>query len=1029
MRHWSDGITPQRQRKFVIGKQTFDWRSVLRQLATPRAWISPRRKRFWLLVAVLVYTLAGFFLVPWIAQRQIVAAIEKNLGRPAQLEQVRFNPYALSAEVRGLRVTESDGAPLFGFERFYANLQLSSIIHWAWTFRELRLEGASGELIRGADGETNFGRMIAGLARTPEPETAEPDAQTGGVVRVLVESLSLVDFNAAIRDETRSPAFATRIGPVSLNARNLSTVPERSGSHQLVIETEDGGRLAWGGRLQLNPLKSSGYIAASGAYLSMLGRYLQDAVNFTAGESWTTLNLNYRVTAQAGGGIAADVDQFELILRDMAVRQRGVDAPLLQLPQLRLTGGHFEWPAKVVNAEGLSLKGLDLRISRDAQGVLNLTQLLKPPGASQSSALSAPAADAGQPGKSPDAGAPLADWTLQLGAAVIEDGTVRFSDQQPKTPASVTVSDIALTARDLSNASGARFPLSLNLTLASGGGVQANGTFSVLPKPTLDTTVKGNDLALAVIQPYASEFARVRIDGGRLGFETRVAMPSLDALAVEGSLALDDLDVRDAVQGAPLLGWQQLAVDHYAYGMADNAVDVSEVSLKAPYARVQVNADQTTNVQQLLVPRADTAKPAASKPGQSTASTAITIGKISMSQGTADFADRSLPLPFATHITRLDGEVSTLSTASRQPAKLRLNGQVDQYGVARIQGRLTPFDPTVDTDIRLLFRNIEFPDLSPYTVKFAGRRIDSGRLEVSLQYRIERGALKGDNSVVISDLQLGDKLDQPDAMNLPLGLAIALLKDADGKIQVDLPVSGNLDDPQFEIGGVIRKAIVQLITGVATSPFRFLGSLVGMDTEQFDRIAFEPGQSEVPPPAREQLGKLAEALQQRPKLALEIPGVFAAPADRAALQTQRVDARIETGIEALRTAKAGDKSRTALQRKVVEALFEARFPDESLKELQVGFRRPPPDDPQGKPQLDESAYIAGLQAQLEQAENISDADLQALAAARAEAVAAALTEGGVIPAERIQIASTQEATLDQRGWVVLKLGVVAAPKP
>ncbi|TJY62960.1 DUF748 domain-containing protein [Sinimarinibacterium sp. CAU 1509] len=1015
----------------MIGKQTFDWRAALQQLADPRAWVSPRHKRFWLLVAVLAYTLAGFFLVPWIAQRQIVAAIEKNLGRPAQVEQVRFNPYALSAEVRGLRVSEPDGAPLFGFDRFYVDFQLSSLFHWAWTFREIRLEGASSDLIRYADGDTNIGRMIAAIPAAPATDEPAPEPEPeadGRRVRLVIQSLAMVDFNADIRDDSRTPAFATHVGPVSLEAHNLSTLPEQTGTHQIVIDTEDGGRLAWGGSLQLSPLQSSGHIAASGAYVTVLSRYLQDAVNFTAGESKTTLNLDYQVGSHADGGIAVSVDQLELVLQDLALRANGDDTPFLQLPQLRLAGGHFEWPGKVVRAESLTLSGLDLRASRNAQGTLSLAQLVKAKAPAESKQDTAAVAAVSSVTESEPA-APMADWTLQLGSASLQEGRLRFVDKVPKTPASVTVSKIALTAKSLSNAAGAKFPLSLGLTLDSGGSVKADGTFSVLPQPTLDASIKGSDLAVAVIQPYASEFARVRIDGGALGFETQVAMPSIDALAVEGNLSFAGLDVRDAADGKRLLAWRQLAVDHYAYRMADNAFDVSEVALSAPYARVQVNADQTTNVQQLLVKRAEPA--AANKSGDkdSGASTAVTIGKISLSKGSADFADRSLPLPFATHITQLEGEVSTLSTTSRNPAKLRLNGQVNDYGVARIQGKLTPFDPTVDTDIRVLFRNIEFPDLSPYTVKFAGRRIDSGRLEVSLQYRIEGGALKGDNSVVISDLQLGEKLDQPDAMNLPLGLAIALLKDSDGKIQVDLPVRGNIDDPQFELGGVIRNAIVQLITGVVTSPFRFLGSLVGMDSEQFDQIAFEPGLSEVPPPALEQLSKLTEALQKRPNLALEVPGAFVAAPDRAALQAQRVTAQIESAIEALRAGKSREQSRTVLQRKVVEELFHARFPDDSLKDLQAGFRRPPPDDPQGKPQLDESAYVSELQGRLEQAEAISDADLEALATARAQAVVAALTQSGAIAAGRVQIKAVETAELDQRGWVVVKLGVIKAPAP
>ncbi len=395
-------------------------------------------------------------------------------------------------------------------------------------------------------------------------------------------------------------------------------------------------------------------------------------------------------------------------------------------------------------------------------------------------------------------------------------------------------------------------------------------------------------------------------------------------------------------------------------------------------------------------------------------------------QGTAlDFSDRSLPLPFDAAIRDMDGTISTLSNRSEEPAEIALEGRVNEYGLARINGTTKPLDPTNQTDITMVFRNLDISRLTPYTIQFAGYAIETGRLDLDLGYRLANRKLQGDNKVVIREMKLGEKSDLPGAGSLPLGLAVALLTDSEGVIDLAVPVEGDLDNPEFRISGVIWRAIGNLITKAVTAPFRFLGSLVGIDSEDFGTLHFQPGRSDLSPPDREQLVKLGEAMLQRPELSLEIAGSYSAALDRPALQA----ARVEQDISAWLDSNAGNDNELTLNRdrQAMEALLLAADPGINLESLQAPHLGTPADTPDAEPALDEVAYVADLRRQLEAQVIISESELQTLARARGQAAAAALRQGQAEAAEALRVVEIEPAGVEagDDSTVPLELAVSA----
>jgi hypothetical protein len=219
---------------------------------------------------------------------------------------------------------------------------------------------------------------------------------------------------------------------------------------------------------------------------------------------------------------------------------------------------------------------------------------------------------------------------------------------------------------------------------------------------------------------------------------------------------------------------------------------------------------------------------------------------------------------------------------------IKLDGVVDKYGSAKIGGNLIAADPTKKTDIKVDFKNIDVTSLSPYTGKFIGKKIQSGKLWLDLGYKIDDKELRSTNKIRMKDLELGEVVESEEASSMPVGLAIALLKDSDGYIDVSVPVEGNVDDPDFKYGAAAWKAVGNLIVGIAASPFKFLGSALGIDAEALAKLEFDFGSAELMPPEREKLDKLIDVFVQRPEIGLVLTPGYMHTLDKTALQKKKL---------------------------------------------------------------------------------------------------------------------------------------------
>ena len=968
--------------------------------------VNPRRKRFWFLILLVVYTIAGFGIAPRIAKQQIVTQLGAILDRPVSLGELRINPYALSVDAQDFRIDEADGTTLVEFSRLYINVELWSLVRRALMFDEIRLEQPFIKIVRDESGSVNLARLVESNPSTAAKPIA--DDTSAPLPRIIIGNLVVAGGTIAVSDNVPATDFSTRVGPITVEVSGLSTLEGDSARQQVAITSEGGTRFEWDGSLQINPFSSTGSVTASGKYLPVIYRYFQDLLNFSITSGEVDLSLQYRISAPPEGGLDARVSNLDFRLFDCRAVTAD-DEELISIPEIHVTGGFLTWPDQDVGAKQMLIREPNVSIRRHEDRTFNVENLIKPVTESEEPEIDRSTDDA------------LA-WDIRLAEIRITDLATTYDDDSLIEPGRVAAA-ANLTVTDISTEPNAIFPFRFDMDAGGAGKIEANGTIGALPsvRAKLDVTLAG--LELEILQPWINDMTQVVIEDGIANARADATFNERAELNVTGSANFARLEVRDTLENQQLIGWRDLVFDRIRFDGPAARLEFSDIRLVEPSLRLRIAKDGTTNVQALI-----REKPEAPDPSVATADSnhddtlEVVVGRIRIVDGAADFSDLALPIPFNVRVSNLDGEVSTLSTASNAPAKINFDGQVGKYGLATIEGSLLPRDVTESMDLRASFRNVPFPDLTPYTIKFAGQEIDGGRLEVDLNYRIDQSQLAATNSVIIQDIKLGEKTEHPDAMDLPLGLAVALLKDPDGHINISVPVKGNLDDPDFSIGGVILRAFANLIIKAATSPFRLLGGLVGIDSDELDTIEFNPGNAALMPPEQEKIAQLADALAQRPNLSLSVPPDFNAAADTLAISDQRVDEQIDAKLGSPDPSRSAEML-AARRREVLESLYRDAFSRESLRAVRAESTVPlDAGNPAGSTRFDDVVYANRLRKALVESQEIAPNELEELSNRRANAIIDALTTAEQpLARERVEIVKGSEVEPNQRGHIPVQL--------
>ena len=839
-----------------------------------------------LLTALALYSLLGFLILPGIALRVANQQLANYATTPATLQRIELNPFSLEVTLWGLNIGEP-GKEQVGFERLYANLQLDSLWTKALHLSDIELEKSTTEILFSKDGKLN----LRGLFKLPasEPTPADPNAKP---FPLRIDRIKLAGGALHFKDERPSEPIEFLYDKLDFELKNLSTLPEDSADMELVAIGPNGGQIDWTGNFSLIPFASEGKLKITDGKMKAFWPYVRDAVPLDLESGVMSLSTDYKLSL---------AKQTELLLNNLSVSVapfaiKAPDGrPLAKLERLDISETTVDLAKQQVVVGKIRSHKLETWAALEADGQLDWQKLFasqpsKPAAKANAEPPSTPAA-ADSP--KPEPAVPSKPWQVLLTDVQLRDYKVHLADRKAQPPVEVELSPLNLDLQKFDSLNGSPFALKLDTGVGKQGKLTADGEVNLAPV-SARLNVQTKDIDLRVAQSYISPFIRLELRSGMLGSDLAVNLKSTEplALSVTGRAQVDQLHTLDTLKTRDFLKWQQLVVEGLNYQHGDS-LSIDKINLLQPYARFMINDDRTTNIDDLLIPQPPDAgaKPAASKPAASKDKPlGIHIGGIAINDGSANFADFSLTPNFATAIQQLNGSIGTIDSRQAKPASVDIKGKVDRYAPVTIKGAVNPFDPMASLDIATSFKRVELTTLTPYSGKFAGYRIRKGRLNLELHYVIVKGQLKAENKVVVEQLQLGEKVDSPDAVSLPLKLAIALLKDVDGKISIELPVSGDLNNPQFSVMPIVWQTLRNLIVKAAAAPFKLIGGLVsGGGSQDLGTVSFAPGSSDLSKDAEAALVKLSQALKERPALRLEIEGTAAKSSDGPLLAEQRLE--------------------------------------------------------------------------------------------------------------------------------------------
>ncbi len=832
--------------------------------------------------ALLLYALVGFFLLPYLITTYAVPKVAETIRHPVVVRDVAVNPFELSLRIAGLEIRETDQTPMVGFDEFFVNFQAVSLLRLAYVFDAIRLTMPYAAVKVAPNGHLNLLDLVPPDAPTDQPPPAKTPEQPGAIPAVQIGVFEIAQGIVEFRDESKPRPVAIDIVPIGIVLRNFHTKPGGDNTYSFAAEVGKGEVLDWKGTITLEPIRSEGSLALSGVKIPTVFQSVQGQFNFDIPTGTIEAKVPYRLDMGATP-MEFTVSEAFLHLADVGLVEKGDLDPVISVPSFGIDGIQVDLRQRKVSIASIGAANASDRVWLNPDKSVNLQALFAPVESGAGTEKPAPAAP---PRESAKESSP---WSVAVKEVQIKNHTIRFEDRS--LPSTMQAKVVVKSARshDLAWPITGPIPLTVDQTINDTGTFTLDGQMVVSPFQA-DFTLALKNLGLAPFEPYLEQATRVGIDDGSLdidgSFHLAVEHPKAPLMTFRGNLGVKSLALMNREEGLPFASWKHLLLKQSALTVDPTTVALDEVGLDQLRIQLTVQSDGTMNLAHLAKAPKDTeAKPAPTpepSPGKTKPAAEISIKTVKLMKGAVIFQDDSIVPTARTGLEELTGTVKGLSSKQMAKADVDLSGKLGRVAPLRIVGKINPLTENAFTDISVKFDNIDLTTAGPYSGKYVGYSIRKGKLFLDLAYKLSRHELEAENKVLIDQLGFGEKTDSPDATSLPVPLVVALLKDRKGQIAIDLPVRGNLKDPDFKYGKLLLNTVLNLLGKAVTSPFALIGSLVGGSGEELHAIDFAPGRSDLSEAETKKLTTLVTVLTERPALSLDVAGA----ADK------QVDARV-----------------------------------------------------------------------------------------------------------------------------------------
>ena len=870
-------------------------------------------------------------------------------------------------------------------------------------------------------------RMPAARSTTPAParQAATPEPT------FAITTFKVADGGVRFTDQQPKTPTTTVLTNLALEANGIASKGATPATFKGSVRADEA-TLDVEGRVVVERRDLEGSFALKGFRPARAAPYLASTLAARIDDGSVDLAAHFHVEA-TGTAPTGMIDRIALRVDQLRTSLPDDKAVLVGATQIALDGGSFDLAKRAFAADSLRLVSPVVSAKRDAKGRLNLLSAIVEvrPVATAPAATPAPVvAVEVKPAAGPA-------FTALVKALSIENGDLRFEDLSTPTPVRIRAQSFAFQAERVGTATDTVVPFELTTAVDQRGKLAVRGKLRAVPLD-LDATVDASQVPVGWLAAYAGERLNIVIDGADLDARGALRVSpatgtrgsaAASTIAYRGALGVSRMRALDRATSEEFVRWKTLDIPKVDFAMpgaagAPVSLTLGDVAIDDFYARVIVNASGRLNLQDVVAapgqrqsvttPEASAtpARPAAPAPATASSNEpqpAIRIGAVKLTHGRIGITDNFIKPNYSADLTGLEGTVTALASNDAKPATLKLTGRIDGDGALDVSGSINPFAATKYTDIAAEAKDIELTRLTPYAVKYAGYAIDRGKLSMTVRYHIENGKLDASNRLFLDQLTFGAKVESPTATKLPVLLAIALLKNARGEIDVNLPISGSLSDPEFSIGGVIVRVLVNLLTRAVTSPFSLIASAVGGSgggaADELGYVQFKPGVSDMTPQGKGKLETLAKALGERPAVKLDIIGRFDPATDPDGIKRDHLLDRLKE-LKAKDLSKGGDRiGRDAVTVEPAEyaALLARVYDDTKL-----------PDKPRNVVGLAKALPVEEMEQRLLAATPLDENDPRWLAEARADVVRHYIEDTGKVSPSRVFLVTPK---LDANGIV------------
>ncbi|MBK3738633.1 DUF748 domain-containing protein [Paraburkholderia nemoris] len=923
-----------------------------------------------------------------------------------------------TVDLNDVDVRDQSKAPFFAAHAVHVAAGMLEPLKSLYHIDEIRIDAPSANLARDKEGVLSVERMFApapaagasASAAASAPVAASGTGATEKPAQPLdlsIKRFVLNDGTVNVHDEAASRPVDACLQKLAVTLTDFSTLATAPAHYTLNTDFKDGGgSLGVAGAFGLVAKTASAKLDLKSLKLPLLQPYLDTATAAQVVDGALSANANVGAN-WSKSPVAVMITDTQLDLQSLKLAARGSKDPVVSLAQGQVTVKQVDVAGRTADITGVNTTGLVVNAQRLKDGSIDLAALAGPHQVEQKrTAIHAV--------KKAEAEGPA--WHYKIGELNLKDATANFTDNTTPNPVKLSVTPLQLKVQQISDDLSEPLPVDLQATLNKKGTLGVKGDVTATPLKVA-VKVNANRLDAAAFEPYFGSKLNALIASALLNANGDLALSQAKALKAtyRGDVALVDVRMIDKATSDPFAGWSSLALTNLKadYDERGTVVDAGRVTFTKFYGRVLLDAQGKLNLKDVvahesgaaqsltrdksgghepvpLTPQAASAPELASAPVPASSATPATVtaatppqspvklhfGQLVLQQGRVTYTDNFIKPNFTANLVGIQGTVGAFGTQSTTSAPVDIAAKLAANGPLSIRGTVNPLIAKPALDLTASAHDIELTNLTPYSAKYAGYPITKGKLNVDLHYKLDNDQLNANNHIFIDQLTFGDHVENDTATKLPVRLAISLLKNSRGEIDVNLPVSGSLSNPEFSIGGLIWHAVLNLLQKAVTAPFSLIANAFGGGGEELGYVEFEPGSAQLSDAADKKLDTIVKALADKSSIRIDLIGRVDPAVDGPGLRAQYVDRQVKQQKikDVVGNGESVDLSTVTVDPKEYDKYLTKAYKAADFKKPRnfVGLTKSLPDDE--------------MKAAMAANAPIDDASLRQLAQQRAQAV-------------------------------------------